>query len=127
MVSYIELSISALILLMFVLLIYFFANPTKEENAIEIKLKVLNTIKLHELEIRRLCFLNKSEEIKDFLEREIKNNLYNFEVLICDEINYDNCKLEIDAKEVYTVSYLFSNNITNFKNMELRIYVWKNV
>lgn len=127
MVSYIELSISALVLLMFVLLIYFLANPTKEQNVIEIKLKVLNTIRLHELDIRRLSFLNKTEEIKDILEKELRNNLYNFEVLICDEVNYDSCKLDINAKEVYTVSYLFSNNITNFKNVELRIYLWKNV
>jgi len=127
MVSYIELSISALVLLLYVLIIHFFANSTREENAIEIKLKVLNTIKSNELEIRRLSFLNQSKEIKNILEKEIGNNLYNFEVLVCDENNYDNCKLDISAKEVYTVSYLFSNNITDFKNVELRVYLWKNV
>jgi len=126
MVSYIELSISALVLLFYVLIIYFFVNPTREEGVIEIKLKVLNTIMLNELEIRRLSFLNNSEEIKNILEKEIGNNLYDFEVLICDEIDYDSCKLDINAKEVYTVSYLFSNNITDFKNIELRIYLWKN-
>jgi len=127
MVSYIELSISALILLIFVLLVYFFATFEKDQDAIRIKLKVLNVLKLNELEIRRLSFFNESIKIKDILVKEIGNNLYNFEVLICDETNYYNCKLDIDSKEVYTVSYVFSNNITHFKNIELRIYFWKNV
>ncbi|MEM0324395.1 MAG: hypothetical protein QXW35_00645 [Candidatus Aenigmatarchaeota archaeon] len=128
MEKFLELAISSIILLSFIFIFLFYSSNLYLEDYEIIKLKIYNVLNSYNLEIRNYAFLGKTTEIENILKNELPK-IYDFKVLICYEKNYDECfkNIKFNANNVFSVSYFFSSNFTNYENIELIIYAWKKI
>ncbi|MEM0243438.1 MAG: hypothetical protein QXT34_03270 [Candidatus Aenigmatarchaeota archaeon] len=124
MEKFLELAISSIILLSFVLILY--SSSLYLEDTEAIKVAIYNILNSYNLEIRNYAFLGKANEIENIFRKELPK-IYDFKVLICYEKNYNECfkNIEFNESNVFSISYFFSSNFTNYENIELIIYVWK--
>lgn len=124
--TFIEVAISALIILTFIFILYL--TSLNIEDFEIIKLKIYEIFKCYNIEIRNYAFLNETSKIEEIIRKNIPK-IYNVSVLVCSEKGYQNCfrGVNIQQRDVFSVSYFLSSNFTNFENLEIIIYVWKEI
>jgi predicted oxidoreductase len=119
--SFVEASIGAIIILFFLFLTYrplSFTDLSPFEN----KLLIFNAIKSLDStgKLRQAVISNDTKTIENLLSNYIPSSV-NFKVAVC----FENCpNLEINATNVYSITYFFAGNYTNLKPARLIVYVW---
>jgi hypothetical protein len=118
----IEASISAIILLSFLVFLFSFSQSVPELESLNLKLSVMKALQALDKnnELRQYVYANDTKTIEDKLYPYIPRN-YNFKVLICK----NGCNYSIEAKNIFSVSYFLSTDLKNFEEREVAVYVWE--
>jgi len=115
---------SLAIIFLFLYLSFAFSLPQvlPETKSFEMKFRIQNALKAIDKkeEFRKYVYANDSSSIENLLYPYLPRTI-NYKVLICS----NSCSFSVEAKEVYSVSYLLATDKKTFDPREVIVYVWE--
>lgn len=120
----VEAFIASIILLSTVAWLLGISPKIPEFESIGLKFAALKVLRAMDEnnELRGAAYSNNVQRIESEIEEHIPK-VYEVEVLICRE--NETCELDVEAKNIFSVSYLLATDFEKLENREIVVYIYE--
>jgi competence protein ComGC len=119
----IEALISVAIISLIIFILYFITPVSQEVSQINRKIDAYNALKVldQSRNLRQYALQSNATKIEELLLPFLKSN---YKVVLYNQTGNITEIPKIDSKNIASVSYIIAGDLSNYKLIEIRVYLW---